>query len=111
MVDFNIQREDILPSEKAKAYKMKYDAIKNQGTAGKRLQQIGEENGENYKSVQRYIWLSRLNDELLDWVDTKRLGLGQGVDLSWLDEKEQNLVLKVLKEQNRNLYSIVVICD
>lgn len=111
MVDFNIQREDILPSEKAKAYKMKYDAIKNQGTAGKRLQQIGEENGENYKSVQRYIWLSRLNDELLDWVDTKRLGLGQGVDLSWLDEKEQKLVLKVLKEQNRNLYSIVVICD
>ena len=111
MVDSNIQREEILPSEKAKAYKMKYDAIKNQGTAGKRLQQIGEENGENYKSVQRYIWLSRLNDELLDWVDTKRLGLGQGVDLSWLDEKEQNLVLKVLKEQNRNLYSIVVICD
>ena len=55
--------------------------------------------------------MSRFNDELLDWVDTKRLGLGQGVDLSWLDEKEQNLVLKVLKEQNRNLYSIVVICD
>ena len=111
MVDSNLQREQITASEKAYAYKMKYDAIKNQGTAGKRLQQIGEENGENYKSVQIYIWLSRLNDELLDWVDTKRLGLGQGVDLSWLDEKEQNLVLKVLKEQNRNLYSIVVICD
>ena len=103
MVDSNIQREDILPSEKAKAYKMKYDVIKNQGAAGNSLRQIGEENGENYKSVQRYIWLARLNDELLEWVDTRRLGLGQGVDLSWLDETEQNLVLKILKEQNRNL--------
>lgn len=103
MVDSNIQREDIFPSEKAKAYKMKYDAMKNQGTAGNSLRQIGEENNENYKAVQRYIWLARLSDEFLDWVDTKRLGLGQGVDLSWLDETEQHLVYKILQEQNRTL--------
>lgn len=103
MVDSNIQREDIFPSEKARAYKMKYDAMKNQGTAGNSLRQIGEENNENYKAVQRYIWLARLSDELLDWVDTKRLGLGQGVDLSWLDETEQRLVYKILQEQNRTL--------
>ena len=103
MVDSNIQREDIFPSEKARAYKMKYDAMKNQGTAGNSLRQIGEENNENYKAVQRYIWLARLSDELLDWVDTKRLGLGQGVDLSWLDETEQRLVYKILQEQNRSL--------
>ena len=53
--------------------------------------------------MQRYIWLARLSDELLDWVDTKRLGLGQGVDLSWLDETEQRLVYKILQEQNRTL--------
>lgn len=51
MVDSNIQRENILPSEKAKAYKMKYEAMKNQGLPGNSLKSIGEENGENYKAV------------------------------------------------------------
>ena len=61
MVDSNIQRENILPSEKAKAYKIKYDAMKNQGKEGNSLQKMSEESGENYKSIQRYIWLARLN--------------------------------------------------
>lgn len=57
MVDSNIQRENILPSEKARAYKIKYDAMKNQGKEGNSLQKMSEESGENYKSIQRYIWL------------------------------------------------------
>ena len=62
MVDSNIQREDILPSEKAKAYKMKYEAMKHQGKkSGKNtLDEVGEAAGENAKKVQRYIWLARL---------------------------------------------------
>ena len=69
MVDSNIQRENIRPSEKAKAYKIKYDAMKNQGKAGNSLKMMSEESGENYKSIQRYIWLARLNDDLLALVD------------------------------------------
>lgn len=92
MVDSNIQRENIQPSEKAKAYKIKYDAMKNQGKAGNSLQMMSEESGENYKSIQRYIWLARLNDDLLALVDHKRLGLGQGVSLSVLTAEEQRMV-------------------
>ena len=68
MVDSNIQREDILPSEKARAYAMKYEAMKHQGKkSGKiTLEEMGEAAGENGKKVQRYIWLSRLSDRLLD---------------------------------------------
>lgn len=75
MVDSNIQREDILPSEKAKAYKMKYEAMKHQGKkSGKNtLDEVGEAAGENAKKVQRYIWLARLSEELLEMVDTKKL--------------------------------------
>ena len=57
MVDSNIQRENIRPSEKAKAYKIKYDAMKNQGKAGNSLKMMSEESGENYKMIQRYICL------------------------------------------------------
>lgn len=103
MVDSNIQREDILPSEKAKAYKMKHEAMKSQGMPGNSLRQIGEENGENYKSVQRYIWLARLIDELLEMVDEKKLGVSPGVDLSWLPEDEQRMVYEVIHNQNRSL--------
>lgn len=92
MVDSNIQRENIRPSEKAKAYKIKYDAMKNQGKAGNSLKLMSEESGENYKSIQRYIWLARLNDNLLDLVDKKQLGIFQGVSLSVLSEKEQSMV-------------------
>lgn len=68
MVDTNIQREDILPSEKARAYAMKYEAIKHQGRkgGGNSLDEVGEAAGESGKTVQRYIWLARLSDELQD---------------------------------------------
>ena len=92
MVDSNIQRENIRPSEKAKAYKIKYDAMKNQGKTGNSLKMMSEESGENYKMIQRYIWLARLNDALLDLVDNKQLGLVQGVSLSVLSEEEQGMV-------------------
>ena len=94
MVDSNIQRETILPSEKAKAYALKYEVLKHQGKkSGKStLDQVGEAAGENSKKVQRYIWLSRLSDQLLQMVDEKRLGLSQGVDLSFLSKKSQQIV-------------------
>lgn len=101
MVDSNIQREDILPSEKAKAYKMKYEAMKHQGKkSGKNtLDEVGEAAGENAKKVQRYIWLSRLSDELLEMVDTKKLGFSQGVDISFLSEEAQQWVEVIIEEQ------------
>lgn len=79
MVDTNIQKEDILLSEKSKAYSMKYEAIKHQGKKGNggSLDEVGEAAGESGKTVQRYIWLARLSDELLDMVDKKnRSGTG-----------------------------------
>lgn len=101
MVDSNIQREDILPSEKAKAYRMKYEAMRHQGKkSGKNtLDEIGGIVGENAKKVQRYIWLSRLSKELLDMVDHKKLGFSQGVDISFLTEEAQQWVYTYVKEQ------------
>ena len=101
MVDSNIQREDILPSEKARAYKMKYEAMKHQGKkSGKNtLDEVGEAAGENAKKVQRYIWLSRLSEELLIMVDSKKLGFSQGVDISFLTEEAQQWVQAVIEEQ------------
>lgn len=108
MVDSNIQREDILPSEKAKAYKMKYEAMKHQGKkAGMNtLDKVGETAGENAKKVQRYIWLSRLSDELLDMVDKKKLGFSQGVDISFLSEDAQQWVQVILEEQGCNVSTV-----
>jgi len=103
MVDANIQREEILPSEKAKAYKMKYEALKNQGLPGNSLQCIGKESGENYKAVQRYIWLARLGDDLLGMVDNKKLGLVQGVSISALSEEEQELLYSLIAETDIKL--------
>ena len=105
MVDSNIQREDILPSEKARAYKMKYEAMKHQGKKSGRntLDEVGEAAGENAKKVQRYIWLSRLSDELLEMVDTKKLGFSQGVDISFLTEEAQQWVWAVIEEKNCNI--------
>ena len=105
MVDSNIQREDILPSEKAKAYKMKYEAMKHQGkkTDMNTLDKVGEAAGENAKKVQRYIWLSRLSDELLDMVDKRKIGFSQGVDISFLSEEAQQWVQVILEEQSCNV--------
>ncbi len=106
MVDSNIQRENILPSEKAKAYKIKYDAMKNRGTDGNSLQIMSEESGENYKSIQRYIWLARLSDDLLSMVDKKKLGLGQGVSLSALSKREQEMVYDALCRYEKKLSAV-----
>lgn len=108
MVDSNIQREDILPSEKAKAYKMKYEAMKHQGKkSGKNtLDEVGEAAGENAKKVQCYIWLARLSEELLEMVDTKRLGFSQGVDISFLSEEAQQWVEVIIEEQGCNVSTV-----
>ena len=100
MVESNLQRSIILPSEKAKAYKMKYEAMKHQGRkSGKNtLDEVGEAAGENAKKVQRYIWLARLSDTLLEMVDTKRLGFSQGVDISFLSEEAQQWVEVVMED-------------
>ena len=95
MVDSNIQREDILPSEKAKAYAMKYEAMKHQGST---LDEVGEAAGESGKTVQRYVWLARLLDELLGMVDAKKIGIAQGVDISFLSEEQQQYVTVILQE-------------
>ena len=108
MVDSNIQREDILPSEKAKAYQMKYEAMKHQGKkSGKNtLDEVGEAAGENAKKVQRYIWLARLSDELLAMVDTKKLGFSQGVDISFLSEEAQQWVEVIIEEQRCSVSTV-----
>ena len=99
MVDSNIQREDILPSEKAKAYAMKYEAMKHQGSkGGSTLDEVGEAAGESGKTVQRYVWLARLSDELLGMVDAKKIGIAQGVDISFLTEEQQQYVTVILQE-------------
>lgn len=105
MIDSNIQRENVLPSEKAYAYKMKYDAMKHQGrkSSGLTLKELGKDAGESWKTVQRYIWLSRLIEPLMDMIDQKKLGLSQGIDLSGLSEKEQNIVFRRLSSSKRKL--------
>ncbi|MBO4449108.1 MAG: ParB/RepB/Spo0J family partition protein, partial [Clostridiales bacterium] len=97
MVDTNIQREDILPSEKAHAYRMKFDAMKHQGSGGgSTFESIGEAAGESGKTVQRYILLSRLTDVLLGFVDEKKLPIRSGVEISYLTEKEQGLLEDII---------------
>ena len=98
MVDTNIQREDILPSEKAHAYKMKYEAMKHQGSKGEKhtADLVGEAAGESGRTVQRYIRLSFLISRLLDYVDNKRLSMKAGEKLSFLTVEEQEWVLEAI---------------
>lgn len=100
MVDSNIQREDILPSEKAKAYKMKFEALKHQGSKGGKhtYDEVGEAAGDNGKMVQRYIRLAELIPDLLDMVDEKKLGFISGVDISFLSEADQIVVYQKMQE-------------
>lgn len=111
MIDTNLQRETILPSEKAKAYKMKLDAIKSQGkrtdlTSGQVVQKlsveiVGEESGESYKQVQRYIRLNELHPSLLKMVDDKKIAFNPAVEISYLSKVEQlQLYDTILKEQS-----------
>ena len=110
MVDSNLQREHILPSERALAYKMKLEAIKNQGarsdlTSGQIVQKsklsierVAEDAGEGYKTVQRFIRLTNLIPELLDMVDEKKIAFNPAVELSYLDESQQRDFLEAMND-------------
>ena len=108
MVDANIQREEILPSERAFSLKMKMDAIKRQGKRsdltldhnGPKLAavEVGELAGISSTQVKRYIRLTELVPELLECVDNKKIGLVMGVDISYLDEQIQKWVYEYLKD-------------
>ncbi len=103
MVDSNIQRDDVLPSEKAKAYRLKYDAMKNRGTKGDSFRMMEEASGENWKTIQRYIWLTRLSDEFLNMMDDKKLKFIAGVNLSFLDLEEQGWVMSVIEKTGKSI--------
>ena len=106
MADANfLQRTKLLPSEKALAYRMKYDAIKSQGKrgTGRSLSEIGEALGEGEKTVQRLIRLSYLIKDLLDLVDEGKLGIIQGTDISYLKEDDQAHVLFIIKMHNLSI--------
>ena len=98
MVDTNIQREDILPSEKAKAYRMKYEAMKHQGSKGEKYtaDAIGEAAGDSGRTVQRYIRLSELAEELLGYVDENKIPMMAGEKLSYLKAEEQAWVVDAI---------------
>ena len=114
MVDSNVQREHILPSERAFSYKMKLEAIKHQGkrtdlTSGQVVQKlkdknsveiVAEEAGESYKQIQRYIRLTKLLPELLQMVDNNRLKFNTGVELSYLEAEEQISLHKFMERLN-----------
>ena len=107
LVDSNLHREHILPSEKAFAYKLKLEALKHQGkTSGQLVQKfsvelVGDEVGERYKTVQRYIRLTYLIPELLDLVDEGRIALTPAVELSYLTEEQQYFLLGTIEVEDR----------
>ena len=109
IVDSNLQRENILPSERAFAYKMKLEALKNQGARsdltsgqiGPKLrsdEQVALDAGESRKQVQRFIRLTNLIPELLDLVDEKKISFNPAVELSYLDEAQQRDFLQAMDE-------------
>ena len=105
MVDSNIQRENILPSEKAFAYKMKLEAIKHQGTLcqlGTKLRSdeiVGESVGESARTVQRFIRLTKLIPELLDMVDARKIAFNPAVEISYLKPEEQKMLLETMESE------------
>ena len=106
MADANfLQRTKILPSEKAYAYKMKYEAIKSQGKKGTKrsLTELGEALNEGEKTIQRFIRLSNLIDDLLQMVDEGKLGIVQGCDVSFLSEEDQSHVLFITRMYDINI--------
>ena len=109
MVDSNLQREHILPSERAFAYKMKLEAIKNQGARsdltssqiGTKLQadeKVAQDSGESRNQIQRFIRLTNLVPELLDMVDEKKIAFNPAVELSYLDESQQRDFLEAMND-------------
>ncbi|MBQ9996992.1 MAG: ParB/RepB/Spo0J family partition protein [Clostridia bacterium] len=113
MVDSNLQRENILPSERAAAYKMKLEAIKRQGqrsdlTCGqvdhklnesKSRDKIAEETGESGRQVQRYIRLTELSPELQQMVDEKKIAMTPAVEISYLKPEEQKLLVETIESE------------
>ena len=109
MVDSNLQREHILPSERAFAYKMKLEALKNQGArsdltsaqVGQKLwsvEQVASDAGESKTQIQRFIRLTNLVPELLDMVDKKKIAFNPAVELSYLDESQQRDFLEAMND-------------
>ena len=109
MVDSNLQRENILPSERAFAYKMKLEALKNQGArsdltsdqVGQKLwsvEQVASDAGESKTQIQRFIRLTNLVPELLDMVDEKKIAFNPAVELSYLDESQQRDFLEAMED-------------
>ena len=109
MVDSNLQRENILPSERAFAYKMKLEALKNQGARsdltsaqiGRKLETadiVGQEAGDSRNQVRRFIRLTSLVPELLDMVDEKKIAFNPAVELSYLDEAQQRDFLEAMED-------------
>ena len=106
MVDANLQREHILPSEKAFAYKMKLEAIKHQGVTsrqvvGKRESADDVSSSESGRTVQRYIRLTKLIPQLLKMVDEERIAFSVGVELSYLSEYEQQDLLEAIELEDK----------
>lgn len=111
MVDSNLQRENILPSERAKAYKMKLEAMKRQagrpakenvsqlGTQKRSDQILAEQVGESRNQVQRYVRLNELATPLLEMVDDKKIAFNPAVELSYLKPKEQELLLTTMESE------------
>lgn len=114
MVDSNLQREHILPSEKAKAYKMKYEALKRKAGRpskdnctpsehnfeGKRtVEIIGDENGESKEQIRRFIRLNELTPELLEFVDEGKIGMRPAVELSYLQEDEMRDLVDFIDDE------------
>ena len=109
MVDSNLQRENILPSERAFAYKMKLEALKNQGARSDLTSRqvvgkleaadlVGKGNEESGRQVQRFIRLTNLIPELLDMVDEKKISFNPAVELSYLDESQQRDFLEAMND-------------
>ena len=109
MVDSNLLRENILPSERAFAYKMKLEALKNQGARsdltsaqlGRKLETadiVGQESGDSRNQVRRFIRLTNLVPELLDMVDEKKIAFNPAVELSYLDESQQRDFLEAMND-------------
>ena len=109
MVDSNLQRENILPSERAFAYKMKLEALKNQGARSdltstqlvsklRSNEQLGAENNQSRETVRRFIRLTNLVPELLDMVDEKEIAFNPAVELSYLDEAQQRDFLEAMND-------------
>ena len=103
MVDANLQREPILPSEKAFAYKMKLDAIKHQGVTSRQLgekllsiTQVSKDSDDSERQIQRYIRLTCLIPELLSMVDDKKIAFNPAVEISYLDRDEQLTLLDAI---------------